>query len=379
MRKGDDIMELRIEKINVSDNKFLITSIYHKNGDAVTEGDLIYSIESSKSTKDIAAPCSGFVFYVDGLKEYDEYPANFLVAQIVEDNLNPFDSAIKQEEENIVTIEENRDEINVIATKEALSLAAKHNVDLSCIKSEYITKWDVLEYIKSLDLGNYGYDSTIKKVAIIGAGRGTMQVLDLISHLDSFVATAIFDDTEEKQGCSLYGVKVVDKISTSAIKKYYDEGLFDYIVNGVGGSAKFRKEIYDSMTTIGIPYCNLIHPSVVIGQNVTIGRGNIIMPLCHIGPNTIIGNDCFFTAQTSIEHHNVVGSHCTFGPGVKTSGSVKIGECTRFGAGIYIEPYVEVGYNCLIASGAILTNHINSNSLVRNNNVDLTIVDLSSK
>ena len=66
-------MELHIEKINVSDNKFLITKLHQQNGNAVKAGDLIYSVESSKASKDVTAPCDGYVFFADGVKEYDEY------------------------------------------------------------------------------------------------------------------------------------------------------------------------------------------------------------------------------------------------------------------------------------------------------------------
>ena len=359
-------MELRIEKINVSDNKFLVTSIYHKNGDAVCEGDLIYSIESSKSTKDITAPCSGYVFYVDGLKEFDEYPANFLIAQIVKDNENPFYVTDNHCEEKSITIKDEQPEIiNVIATKEALSLAAKHNIDLSRIKAEYITKWDVVEYMKSLDLGTYGYDSTIKKVAIIGAGRGAMQVLDLISQLKQYRAVAIYDDTQEKQGAYVYDVAIRGKVDFASISEDYKMGVFDYIVNAVSVSNEFREHCFDELSKYRIPYCNLIHPSVFIGQYVKIGTGNIIFPNCHIGPNTIIGNDNFFTANASIEHHNIVGDHCTCGPCVMTSGSVKIGNCVKFGTGVFVEPLVEIGDNVLIASGSIVTNNVPSDTIVR--------------
>ena len=64
-----------------------------------------------------------------------------------------------------------------------------------------------------MDLGTFGYNSTIKRVALIGAGLGAMQVIDLISHLDGFRAVALYDDTPEKQGTFVYGVPVVGKIN----------------------------------------------------------------------------------------------------------------------------------------------------------------------
>ena len=357
-------MELHIEKINVSDNKFLVTKLHQQNGSEVKAGDLIYSIESSKASKDVTAPCDGFIFFANGVKEFEEYPANYLIAQIVDTNENPFAKVAETAEVTEAT-EETKEEVNVIATKEALSLAAKHGVDLSKIDAEYITKWDVLEYIKLLDLGTFGYNSTIKRVALIGAGLGAMQVIDLISHLDGFRAVALYDDTPEKQGTFVYGVPVVGKIDFESITMDYKMGKFDYIVNTISTSNEFRKKCFDELTALEVPYCNLIHPSAVIGHYVTMGTGNIVLPFTHIGPNTVLGNDCFLTAKASIEHHNVVGSHVTCGPSVMTSGCVTIGDCVRFGTGVFVEPHVEIGDNCLIASGTIVTNNVPENTIVR--------------
>ena len=357
-------MELHIEKINVSDNKFLVTKLHQQNGSEVKAGDLIYSIESSKASKDVTAPCDGFIFFANGIKEFEEYPANYLIAQIVDTNENPFAKVAETAEVTEAT-EETKEEVNVIATKEALSLAAKHGVDLSKIDAEYITKWDVLEYIKLCDLGTFGYNSTIKRVALLGAGLGAMQVIDLISHLDGFRAVALYDDTPEKQGTFVYGVPVVGKIDFESITMDYKMGKFDYIVNAISTSNKFRKKCFDELTALEVPYCNLIHPSAVIGHYVTMGTGNIVLPFTHIGPNTVLGNDCFLTAKASIEHHNVVGSHVTCGPSVMTSGCVTIGDCVRFGTGVFVEPHVEIGDNCLIASGTIVTNNVPENTIVR--------------
>lgn len=362
-------MELRIEKINVSDDKFLITSLYVHSGDKVEKGDLIYSIESSKATMDVEAPCSGYVYFADGIEEFNEYPANFLIAQIVDTEENPFENmseeVIEEKDKEVTNVIVSND---VVITDDAQTLMKQFGIDATAINRSFISKWDVLDYIKRRDEGNYGYHSSIKRVAIIGAGHAAIQVLDLISHLADFKAVCIYDDTPEKQCITLYDVPVKGKIVFQQIKKDYAEGVFDYIINSIGASIPFREKCYNELTALGVPYCNLIHPTAVIGQNVLMGRGNIIYALSHIGPNTTIGNDNYLTAQTSLEHHNVLGSHCTFGPGVKTSGTVTIGDRTRFASGIYVEPYIKIGSDCVIASGTIITKDVPDKVIIRNKN-----------
>ncbi|MBP9983506.1 MAG: hypothetical protein KBF13_00090 [Prevotella sp.] len=360
-------MELRIEKINVSDDKFLVTTLYVQNGQKVCKGDLIYSVESSKAAQDIEAPCDGYVYFADGVEEFNEYPANFLLAQIVETEENPFEKEA-QEMVKETTVEKKKEETNedVVVTEEAQQLLNRYGINSNDIRRDFISKWDVLSYIKGLDQGNSGYYNSIKRVAVIGAGRGAIQVLDLIENLVDYKAVMLFDDTPEKRQISLYGVPVVGPVDYDFIASQHKLGLFDYVVNSVSTSVDFRKNCYEELVKREVPFCNLIHPSVVIGHNVSIGTGNIIYPQTHIGPNVIMGNDNYITAKASIEHHNILGSHCTFGPGVMMSGSVTIGDCVKFGAGIFVEPYVEIGSNALIASGVILTQKIPENVIVRN-------------
>ena len=365
-------MELRIEQINVSDDKYLLASITVESGSFVKKGEIVYSVESSKATVDVEAPCDGFIYFSPKVEELEEYPVGCLIAQIVDSEQNPFEKesedaskdavvndAVEQSENTIQRIEQ-------VFTEAALELMKKYSIPRESFSNSFIAKQDVLDKLKSKDLGCWGYNNTIRRVAIIGAGRGSVQVLDLISHLDGYVASVIFDDTPEKQGTYLYGVPIVGPVVFNDIAKNYYDGLFDCIVNSVSTSVEFRKKCYESLSEKGVPFCNLIHPTTIIGQNVRMGTGNIIFPLSHIGPNAEIGNDCFITAKTSLEHHNIVGDHCCFGPGVFTSGSVTIKECVKFGAGIYVEPWITIGEWSLIASGCIITNNIPARVVVRN-------------
>jgi acetyltransferase-like isoleucine patch superfamily enzyme len=78
-----------------------------------------------------------------------------------------------------------------------------------------------------------------------------------------------------------------------------------------------------------------------------------------------IGNNNFISAYCSIEHHNELHNHSSFGPGVLTSSKVIIKDRVRFGTGIFIEPHITIGEDSIIASGAIITKDIPSNTLIK--------------
>ena len=255
-----------------------------------------------------------------------------------------------------------------IITESAIQLMDKYALtDKEFLGKEIVTKKDVKEVINKRDLLNFKYPwNKVNRVAIIGAGSGAIQVIDLIRTLDKYEAVSIYDDTPDKAGKNLGGIPIIGKVDINQIVKDYMNNEFDFIINSVSTSIAFRKKCYLELTKLGVKYCNLIHDSVYIGMNLNIGAGNIIFPHCHIGACTFIGNDNFITANSSLEHHNKLGDHCTFGPAVMTSGHVTIGNEVKFGTGIYIEPLITIGNNSLISSGSIITKDIEVNTIVRN-------------
>ena len=366
--------DLIIPTMNVNDTKVVISDIQKKNLEYIEEGEMLYCVETSKATEDYHVDFSGYVvLFVEDLDEVAVGQSAGMIFKNLED------AKAKLEEIQGKKYEEKKLS-SVNASKKAIAYAKEKGVDITKIKKKGIIKTeDIDNYLKETQpvttkkeneatkpaAVEYSFDSSIKRVAVIGGGRGTMQVLDLIFHLDGYRAVRIYEKDKSKDGSCIYDVPVVYEDSVDCIINDYKNGEFDYVVNGIGGSTLLRKQYYETLTGAGLKYCNLIHPSVIIGQGVKIGAGNIILPMCHIGPEAQIGNDCFLTAKTSIEHHNVIGSHCTFGPGVMFSGSVEVGDCVKFAAGIYVEPLVKIGNGCLIASGVILNKNVPDNTIVR--------------
>lgn len=362
--------DLIIPTINVNDTKVIISGIKKENLDFIKEDEMLYCVETSKATEDYYPHYEGYVvLFVEDMDEVEVGKSAGMIFKNLDDAKACLED-FKAKKTKKMAYE------NINASKKAIAYAEKIGFDLSLIKKDGIIKTeDIDNYLNAakepkrdveIEKVDYTYNNSIQRVVVLGAGRGSMQVLDLINHIPEYKAVGIYDDTPELQNTSVDSVPVIGKIDFEKIASDYSDGRFDYIVNGIGYTCEFRKKCYDELTKRGVKYCNLIHPSVIIGGDVALGSGNIILPMCHIGPHARIGNDCFLTAQTSIEHHNIIGSHCMFGPGVKFSGSVTVGECTRFGAGIYAEPWLTIGSYCKIASGVILIKNIPDKVVVRN-------------
>jgi acetyltransferase EpsM len=358
------------DQFNVSDQEYLLVEILINSASKVKEGEVILSLESSKSVIEVESQFSGY-FYINKAIG-DNVCVGEVLYIISESIIDKKDLAtVFSESRSNRNLDTNTETLRTV-TQKASKLIEKYNLDIDIFEDEIITEKLILDYVSKsfggvshLDnnISNY---NIIKKIAFIGAGHGLIQALDIVYSLGNIIPTAIYDDTDNKQGSSIFGIPVVGKVNVSQIVEDFELKKFDVIVNTVSTSIEFREKVFDELSLNGVEFGNLVHPSCNLGFNLTLGLGNIILANTSIGACSIIGNNNFISAHCNIEHHNVLGNNCTFGPGVMTSGSVHIDNNVKFGTGIFIEPKIKIGKNSLVSSGSILTRNVPSNTLVMN-------------
>jgi sugar O-acyltransferase (sialic acid O-acetyltransferase NeuD family) len=208
-------------------------------------------------------------------------------------------------------------------------------------------------------------EGNIQRIVIIGGGDGAVQVLDVLAKTPGQQAVAILDDNPDLRGQKLNGVPVTGGIDVDRIVGLYEQGEFDAAVISISTIIKLRAEIFEKLKARGIPFANVIHPSVVKGINVKMGEGNVIMAFTHLGACASLGDNNFISAYCSIEHHNEMGSHCSFGPGVITSSRVIFGDQVRCGTGIFIEPKLKIGARSVISSGCIIGRNVPEDTILK--------------
>jgi sugar O-acyltransferase (sialic acid O-acetyltransferase NeuD family) len=115
-----------------------------------------------------------------------------------------------------------------------------------------------------------------------------------------------------------------------------------------------RKHLVERITSYGIKFATLIHPSVRMSEFVQIGEGTIIGQNnlfttnikigkhCIINVNCTVGHDTTINDYTSIMSHTAIAGDVTIGPGCyfglhcTVINKVKIGSWSTFGAGTVI-------------------------------------------
>jgi len=338
---------------------------YVDDGSKVEKQKNICCIETSKAIFDLESPASGFLFhrYLEG----SEIAFNETIAIIAEST-----EEIKKVKKNINSLKAKKDETKMKATKKAIQLASQYNIDLQVFnKKGIITESDVKSKIQeSINLGEAHIITEsgvlpkgLKNILILGAGLGAMQVIDILLHDSNTMVVGCLDENRDLYGKKIFGFEVLGELNM--MEELWRERKIHAVVISVSTNINFRKKWFEKGKSMGIPFINVIDPSVKINRSVVLGEGNVICSQSHIGVATVIGDNNFISAHNSIDHHNIWGSHNTTGPTCATSSRVKVGDCVKFGTGIFIQPGVGIGNHVLIASGVIITKSIPSYHAVK--------------
>lgn len=371
------ITQVLLPQLGVNDLSAKIIEWNKNNGDFVNKSEIICSVETTKSVFEIQSEETGN-FYI--LKETgEEVETGECIGLVSDVKLSKEDidkylnTMAKENSKNEVQVSEEKK-----YTEKARILALRSNIDINLVKTNKgkITETDVLNYIEDTKKGkivreykdmvnDFFPDNKIQRLAIIGAGDGAIQIIDALSKVSTQEAVVLFDDNKSLIGKTVFGVPVSGAIDPKVIKTKFDSGEFDAAVISISTSIKHRARIYNELSEIGIPFANVIHPTVCVGLNVKLGTGNVILAFCHLGPCAKIRNNNFLSVNCSIEHHNDLGNHCSFGPNVVTSSKVIIEDKVRFGTGIFIEPHLTIGENSIISSGCILLKDVNKNTIIK--------------
>ncbi|UHO39178.1 acetyltransferase [Chryseobacterium capnotolerans] len=198
----------------------------------------------------------------------------------------------------------------------------------------------------------------MKKIAIIGAGGFGREVKMLIDHINQkenqFELIGFFDD-KEYDG-QINGLPHLGKVS-SVNDIDYPLGIAVAIAD-----PKIKKRIIEGINNSNIEFPNLIHPTVIIGDdNVKLGQGNIICASAIITVDIEIEDFIILNLFCTVGHDTKIKSYSSFMPSVNISGEVIINNGVYVGTGAKIINLLEIGENTIIGAGAVVSKSLPAN------------------
>lgn len=133
------------------------------------------------------------------------------------------------------------------------------------------------------------------------------------------------------------------------------------------GTPKARAAVQESLTSEGVNFISLVHPSVRIPETSQIGKGCIIQYGSTVSADCVLGEGVFLNTYCTIGHDAQIGSYTCIMPGTAISGGVKIGREVNIGGHSYVIPRRKIGDFATIAAGSIVFTNIKARTTVIGN------------
>ena len=189
-----------------------------------------------------------------------------------------------------------------------------------------------------------------KILIIIGASGHGKVVADIAVKMNHWKEILFLDDNETVKEC--LGFKVVGKID-EAINYKHQVDFFVAI-----GNNEIRERVFNYFIKLDLSLISLIHPSVILGMDVEIGKGSVLMAGVIINSSTTIGKGCIINTGSSLDHDNLVGDFVHISPGVRLAGAVRIDKKCWIGIGSTISNNISVCEECILGAGSVVVGNI---------------------
>jgi len=190
-----------------------------------------------------------------------------------------------------------------------------------------------------------------KKIDILGIGRNTVTIMDLVLDCGYEIGNLLHYN-HSRVGEEYFGVK----ISGSFEHLLTQEDLRGKIIALSMGDLYVRKHLFTLLIAKGAEIPTLIHPSCEISRFCNIGKGVQILPKSIVQGDSSIGDNTIITVNTVIAHSSNIGSHCLVSGNVMVGAYTSIGELTHIGQGsTVVSGKVQyIGSNCILGAGSTL-------------------------
>lgn len=340
-----------------------------KSGETVKKGQAIAVVETTKAMIEIEADCGGIIYPIS--KVGDQLQVSQSIGLISDQFLSDPDAdfvLLADTEARSLSLKGPSTLLKI--TKKAELILQKNNLNPSDVLSELgvqsLNEEIVNKYLLTRtqrSVAKTDGASVCERVGIIGCGGAANLIVDSLLRTPNKRPVALFDRNDALHGTYQMGVQVVG--GQDLIKEMLERNELDALVIAFNSDLQERKRQFEKLMSEGVPFTNVIDPSVELRSGVTMGVGNVILGRGYLGTLTSLGDNNFISANVCLEHENILGSHCGFGPGVMSSGHVRMGDCIRFGIGVLMEPFVSIGDYAVVASGCTLRTDVPSNSIVK--------------
>jgi len=352
-----------IPLLNPNEPEAHLSSLVIRNGQSIAKGDLLCSIETTKSTAEVLAEQDGYVIGLT-VREGSTVMAGDLLCYLAEslDWLPPEGTSIQE-------LKFDRGELpdGLRITQPALEFAREQEFDLASLprdvlitkkflQDQIIDQGKIVPVIRAID-----YDPSL--IIVYGGGGHGKSLIDLLRSLDVYKISGILDDGIPS-GNQIMGVSVLG--GAELLSELPERGIRQ-AVNAVGGigNIRVRMMVFNRLAEAGFICPTLVHPSAVLEESATLGLGVQVFPLAYVGSEVKVGYGSIINTSAVVSHECLLGDYTNISPGALLAGGVEVGDGALIGMGATINLRVKIGAGARIGNSATVKEDVPENGIVR--------------
>ncbi|RME06181.1 MAG: hypothetical protein D6803_07215, partial [Anaerolineae bacterium] len=339
-----------------------LSELHVAEGQQVAAGDLICTLETTKSTAEVEAERDG---YIVGLRyaEGDTVRAGEVLAYISDQEIREQET---KDRKRPSPAPQSPIPDHIRASKAALELARRHNLDLSQFPAErFITEAMVRARLERGAAKFAPPQSEFDPTALViyGGGGHGKSLLELVRALGTYTVVGFVDDGLP-EGEQILGVPVLG--GGDVLPELYARGV-RLAVNAVGGigNVAVRVRVFERIAAAGLVCPAVVHPTAFLEPSAKLSPGAQVFPHAYVGSEARVGYGCIVNTGAIVSHDCTLGDYVNLSPGAILAGEVTVGDGALIGMGVTVNLGVTIGAGARVGNGATVKSDVPANGVVR--------------
>jgi len=201
-----------------------------------------------------------------------------------------------------------------------------------------------------------------RRLLLVGAGSMARELvswirLDTPGWTDFHFGGFLEDDPKALATYPVYKPGIISTIAD------YQPQPGDGLVMGIA-EPKTKLRIAEALETRGAEFLTFIHPSVLIADFVTVGRGVVICPNAVVSCHADLGDFVSINLGCTVGHDVKLGRGCTLSAHVDLTGFANLAEAVFLGSHASVLPRAKVGAYAKIGAGSVVLRSVNAGATV---------------
>jgi acetyltransferase EpsM len=347
--------------INPNELEAVVAALHVSEGDRVTPGQPICTLETTKTADDLVAEGEGYVVGLRTVEGATVRAGEVLCYLAASASWQPPAPPPPTGATDIPQVPQ-----GLRITEPALQLASELGVDLNRLPTGPLVTEETVGSLagrvrEAPPLAVPSFDS--HAIVVYGAGGHGKSLVDLLRTLGTYRLVGFVDDglhgSETVLGLPVLGNRDV-------LPGLADQGV-RLAVNAVGGigNIQARLEVFDVLAQTGFVCPPLVHPTGFLEPTATLAAGAQILPHAYVGTDARVGFGVIVNTGVIISHDCVLAQGANISPGAVLAGGVEVGPGALIGMGVTINLGVRVGAWARVGNSATVKEHVPDHGLVR--------------